>query len=202
VVLVNYATSLVDPDSFPDYPFLPCRIRRNFFEWWEADWTGHVADMEYAVHNTPHDVRPTKHHGDHMACRCTTSVPPFVAPDWAAAGITDCLRPVNNDDPWGDFCDLPFRDEFDIVCDVGMPVVLDTEGRAAFYGGERRFDKESRVCQHLLADPRLREDGSVDIVACMDREEGEFVSASLGQVSHDECAASYADLEFQVGFDC
>jgi hypothetical protein len=180
----------------------PCRIRLNFFEWNESDWIfPHL--LQYPLEHRPHDVRPSRHRGANVACRCTLTVWPFVSPEWFAAGITECLRPVGNTDPFDELCDIPTDDELECITDLGAPVIIHRDGRASFWGGLRKVDSASTGCKHIIADPALYPDGTVQPVACLTFEEDDTVRTfAKGAVAQPECAAAYMDVKFDAGFLC
>jgi len=132
---------------------------------------------------------------DKKVCRCTSFDAPHIPQDWADAGFTGCIRNLQDPRSWGEACAFPVPDT---PCRTrGAPVILDDDTTAHFWLGERRVDTTVDYCVGILGDVYVDGVTSAQLIACPRNDQ-----VLLGRLYQEECAAMYAELEYDVNYVC
>ncbi len=141
---------------------------------------------------------PTNYHPERV-CRCTSTTEPLVPFLWSELGYPDCVRRVNDPRSWEDACRLIIDDEPLECSALGMPLVIDEDGFAAFDAGDKRTTSN---CNHVLADLYVDSQGFARSLACPDPDNSTRVALGSLAFGNDPCTAMYSDYRWDHDFEC
>ncbi len=149
------------------------------------------------------DCYQTWPHATSTMCECSFQTEPFIAQRWAELGFTRCLMLPQDDRTWEQACEAgPPDDEFDCRT-LGMPMVIDEDGFAAFDAGNRRVDSAVEGCTRVFADLYIDSGGIAHAIACTKfDDEGNTTDFALADLFQDRCAAVYGDYRWDQEFAC
>ncbi len=191
-----------------DGPVRFCYVGVSFFEFYgNVDYgptilgQPNVTDEYLPLTSTR--IRQTFYHGDHTLCSCTSRTEPFILPRLQEAGFNACLLLPQDERSWEDVCQIePPDDEFDCRT-LGMPLVIDEDGFAAFDAGNRRVDSGVEGCTQVFADLHIDSNGMARAIACTKfDDEGNTTDFALADLFQDQCAAMYGEYRWNQEFAC
>lgn len=145
----------------------------------------------------------TEYKGSSVVCRCTITTEPFMEQNWIDAGFRTCVRQAQDTRTWEEACSIDDPPD-DLPCKtIGFPLVIDEDGVAGFYAGHKKLSTDDTSCRHAVADVYIDDVGIAHSIACVRfNADGSVGVVSIGDPSHDECVAMYADLRVDDDFDC
>ena len=188
-----------------------CWIRDAFIESFGSIFVGQTSDPADGCDFLVANIRQSglsRHLGRTTACRCTSTITPFLPPEWVEAGFSSCVRIAQDPRSWEEACDLDISDG--LPCRTrGFPLVIEPDGHAAWYGGHRKVQEVEggdNGCRHVLAEPYVDDNGFFHSVGCTkftdEGEPQEMIIGNLGDHQAIRCNAMYTDMGFDDDFVC
>lgn len=136
-------------------------------------------------------------------CECSFNTPPFISQDLRDLGFEHCLSQPQDTRTWEEKCGVgPPDDEFDCFT-LGMPLIIDEDGFAAFDAGNKRVDSDAEGCAHVLADLYVDSGGFAHSLACTKfDDQGNATAIAIGDFHQEQCAATYSPYRWNTTFEC